>query len=196
MTALALPQEVNRANLIGVAIGIDECFEWGPSLDLELRVLRPTQLDGPARLDQVGRDEPATPVPGQGEEVVYLALVKLLGQAGPALVATIGRDADVPASLPPRSFHSVGRGFHLDSQDSFTELGHQVDVGAVPHGQPDEGALAGQPLDGGGLTDVTLCTSAQVALPPVVSARLAHRMNVLTQCRQKVSAASTEPAGG
>jgi len=158
-----------------VGASIDQWFDRGPSLDLELGVLRPSEYHRPRPLDHRCGYEPPPPVADQNEEMVDRCGIKSLRESTPAPIPAAGRDAHLPPAIAARSARLVGGGLHLHPEQAMVQLCHQIHVGAVTGRQPDQCALAGQPLDSRCLADVPLHPPVDRSLPPVGAADLLGR---------------------
>jgi hypothetical protein len=124
-----------------------------PPLNLELRILRATELDAGSSIECRGGDEPAAPIADKDEQVIAARGIQPLDEAAPTLVATPRADADRPASLDP-----IGACLDLDTKKAAVQLGDQVSVGAVPDGYGELGTLTGKPRHRRQLANVPLLT--------------------------------------
>lgn len=149
------------------------------TVELELRILQPSQHHCPRRLDLDARDEPPASVGHQHEEEVAPACIEALHQARPALVASRGRqlNREAPAPLACGLALLTRIGLHLNPEQASAHLGHQVVVGAVEQRHRYTCAELGQRLDGRGL--------AQVALSSGVVLTQLHPENVRAATRFK-----------
>jgi hypothetical protein len=144
-----IPPRVKLDDCRGVQVA--RCArDWIASLDLELRVLRPTQEDLSTAPQCARGNEPATPVSHEHEQVVAPRRIEAFDQPRPTLVPAVCRETHLPATSEER------RGLHLDTKQPPIEVGNEVVVRAVPEGDRDLRSLVDQPGERRQFADVTL----------------------------------------
>ena len=123
----------------------------------------PPRFTATVPLDRRRRDEPTTPIPHEDEQGINLREVESLRSTCPALVATVRRYPDSPPKSPlsVRPLQVADFTWTLTSRP---RLRDQVIVRTVSERYRDGRALSRQPLDRGGLAEVTLLAAIDQAL--------------------------------
>jgi hypothetical protein len=144
--------------------GINEVFNWLTPLDLKLRILGSPKAESTRRLHECSGNEPTPTISHEDKEIVSPTRVEPLRGSLPTLVAAISCNADSPALAVVRSDEAVGGCLYLDTKKAFIEFCNQIDIGAVAERNPDQGLLAGKPLHGRELAQVSLRTAIDSTL--------------------------------
>src|SRR5215218_1729570 len=108
---------------------------YGPSrLNLELRILGPSERYRVARLKHEGRDEPPPPVTRVGEEIVEASRVDLLPRATPTLITAARCQRDRTPNLPARGRDPLSRCLDLNPKQPTMGASHKINVWTVAKG--------------------------------------------------------------
>ena len=100
-----------------------------PGLDLEPRVLWPAEPEPAGRADGLGGNEPSPPVTHEDEESVVPGGIQVLDEPAPTAIPASRAHAHLPSAVAERA-----RCLDLDAQQTVTEVGDQIEVGAVSEG--------------------------------------------------------------